>query len=1373
MPRWTTPIIADAGEREEFREAVDRLQRSDAALLPVWEPLTVTVGGRHLTLARTTAGVVATDAETGEIQWRSRESGLAVRGAKPRILYYSSRNTQNEAEQNDTISAVYREASFGKLSTDGVRVFLLEADEETPGVPTNYSGRILGEVGRPVRLVAYRIETGRLDWEIGGTFRDEPFDLPLAGWRPLGAPVVDGGDLFLVAERVAAEGLRQINLFCLDPATGRPRWNRNVAAAESTITTDPVRAEWGAWCAVSNGVIVVPTTVGWVAGIDRLTREVLWVERVYEPEVGNLEGQRIWRGGAVISASPRDGLADYWRPGPPLVLDNRVVLAPPGEDRLYALDLMTGERLWRPRRRRDWKAMTALLPPALFEATGKTEDGALVLVGPNGLAAVSLTDGSTRVWTYTLPPELGRPSGMPLVAGDRLLLPVSGGALVSVDAVTGKDAEVSWRTDAGGPARGLGALGVSAGRLISVGPSGFVGFEDRAGLAADLAAAAEAPESQDALLMLREAELLRTGGETAKVLAKLDAIHGDGSAGRETPAGLSPADAERYRALLRGTLRDAILGFPEGPLPEPDRQDELLDRLSALADTPARVIAADRLRADRLRSRGEPAKAVTALWELMGARLDEGAVPDDNPLVPAAGDDEPPPPAAEPVAPEPDAEVRLSRAVSRQLRGIWEAGGADHATDVEKAGREAVDDLAADLMSDADGVSGPSSPAAELLSFHPAVAEGLLTWAENALGSRETAAAGELTLIRLADARGDSVGERAEKALGSLREAPPESAGDSLRSVVAEAVPGDSQITPPTLLPAPATLRPFFQSHVLAVSTDGARLDVLDAGAPGGRTTVAARFPLLGQVTSSTVQQFNQIRGLVQMGLSTSYRRPTGRMAVGSAGGVIFPVTRGAVGAVHPETGITLWNRPVEGAAPYSSGKLALGVPASSEEAPQIMQRAARWARSGDQRPRSGVVAANAEIVVVLDDRTLTALDALTGETIWLRRRLEPQNATAIATSTAVIVAPGNSASPPGLALAARDGFPLPTAERALDVVTKALAVAGAGIVHVFEGPGGGYFFTSWDPGDDRPLWTRGVNGEAKLIVLPGAGVPIGVIVSPDGPDDDDEEEGLLVDLRTGASVTLGGVNTGGASLAAIADADRVLIAARPTRGTSRRYSINRLSTLTVGGTIDVFDRDGGRLWRTDGSGSELLWDGLDRASFVTLLTAETDAGRGELTEVELVALDKQTGRELMRALVPVLDELEESAVTPAGDVLHLWNNNNQLQEHWRMRLTEAGDRVAPEADAADGTPTDDAATGEAADARPVNPSLRRDAGEVRRDRSPEALRREALRVQALDRVEQLLDRERANGDRTELQMQQIEQLRERMRDQLERRPPR
>ncbi|MEM9704234.1 MAG: hypothetical protein AAF907_17475, partial [Planctomycetota bacterium] len=350
-----------------------------------------------------------------------------------------------------------------------------------------------------------------------------------------------------------------------------------------------------------------------------------------------------------------------------------------------------------------------------------------------------------------------------------------------------------------------------------------------------------------------------------------------------------------------------------------------------------------------------------------------------------------------------------------------------------------------------------------------------------------------------------------------------------------------------------------------------------------------------------------------------------------------------------------------------------------------------------------------------------------------------------------VVVATNSSAGGPGSALAARDGFPLSNKDQALEVAARTIAVVGAGLVSVTEKDGGGYELRSWDPASGRTLWSRPVDSEDKIAVLPNAGPPVGLIVSPDDDDEDKLDDGLLVDLGDGEAARLGGVKAGGASLSAAADADRVFVVARPRRGTSRKYSIQRLPTLSLGETLDVFSRDGGLLWRSKPEGSEWLYPGLDQAQFVTLLTADKNAGRNELTEVEIAALDKQTGRVLMRTVVPVLTELEYSAFEPGGKVLHLWNDNRyngrSREEHWRLRLTDAAEAPKP-------PEGDDVSQSAGPPVDRLTP----------RPPSPETLQRAAVQSEALQRFDRALDGRRPGGPA----LREVERVRDELRRRLE-----
>ena len=720
--RWRAAVVADPAARAEFREAADSVRRAGGALLPAWRPL----GAGGLALARTTEGAVAVDAATGAVRWRTEPDEDRRRASVYR--YRRDRDAGLPGESNAVVAAMSRDAASGTLSSDGTRLFLLERGPD-PGGRTYYYGR---SDAAPVRLAAYRLADGRRDWEVGGEERGEIFDLPLAGWRVLGAPVADGGDLFCVAERVAAAGKKRIALFCLNPATGEPRWDVTVAYADAAIEEDVTRAKYGVRVAVAGGVVVAPSGVGWVAGVDRLTREALWVRRAAAPRVAPpaRRGGFGFRGARQSNEVEREPLGAFWTPGPPLVAGRTVVVAPPAEDRLYAFDLLTGEPPWRPRRRGPWQAVAGVIPAATLAAAdgGEVEEekaGAVVLVGGKAVAAVSLGRSGDRLWS--VPCE---PTGLPLIAGARVFVPAAGGRLLTVDAATGAVLRDAARGDDG---EELGTLGSAGGRLVALGPGGLIGFEDDVDLAAALAAA-EQGEEVSPELRLRAAERLRATGDPAAVLAELD---------RLGPPGDDWADdtARRFRALQTGALRAAALAAET-----PAARLAVLDRLAAAAYTDADRIAAARLRAFVL-ERDDPAAAVAVWRDLLAGRLGPDADAPD-PLVPVNPDGGPPPAVAGFDAAPPDAEARLSRVASASLRALHEAGG-------PAAG--AVDEFAAELLdAGADPLARPDSAAADVLPWHPSVRPARLRWCERALfdadfqGEPGDAGRAEIALRRLA-----------------------------------------------------------------------------------------------------------------------------------------------------------------------------------------------------------------------------------------------------------------------------------------------------------------------------------------------------------------------------------------------------------------------------------------------------------------------------------------------------------------------------------------------------------------------------------------------------------------------------------------------
>ena len=1251
--RWQAAVVAEPAARAEFREAADSVRRAGGALLPAWRPL----GAAGLALARTTEGAVAVDAATGAVRWHTEPDE-----DRRRVSVYRSRRDRDgdlPGESNAVVAAMSRDAAAGTLASDGTRLFLLERGAD-PGGRTYYYGR---SDAAPVRLAAYRLADGRRDWEIGGEERGEIFDLPLAGWRVLGVPVADGGDLFCVAERVAAAGKKRIALFCLDPATGEPRWDVTVAFADAAIEEDVTRAKYGVRVAVAGGVVVAPSGVGWVAGVDRLTREALWVRRAAEPRVAppiRRGGFGFgFRGGGGTSEVERERLGAFWTPGPPLVAGRTVLFAPPAEDRYYAFDLLTGEPPWRPRRRGPWQALAGVIPAATLAAAaeragdgeGSMEEenaGAAVLVGGKAVAAVSLGPSGDRLWSVEC-----EPTGLPLIAGARLFVPAAGGRLLTVDAATGAVLRDAARGDDG---EELGTLGSASGRLTALGPGGLVGFEDDADLAAALAAA-EQGEELSPELRLRAAERLRTTGDPAAVLAELDRL---GPPSDDWPAEI----AERFRSLRTRALREAALAAET-----PAARLAVLDRLAAAATGDAERIAAARLRAFVLTTDDPP--AAVAVWrELLAGRLGPAA-DRPNPLVAVSAAGGPPPAVAAAGAAPPDAEARLSRVASRSLRDLHGAGG-------PAAG--AVDRFAAELLGSGGGkIARPDSAAAAALPWHPAVRPARLRWCERALfdsdfpGETGDAGRAEVELRRLAAGPEGDVTGAANGLLARLAADDPAGGRAAIGAFDVVAEPLAPALPLPDggeALPGPAAGRAFFRSHTLTSAGDGGRVDVTG---PGG--AVVARLPLRG-ITGDPFRQINASFG-------GPVRRAPGTPAAAAVGGAVFFVTGGAVTATHPATGAVLWAADVPAAEGEAvEGGAAFARPSRGPDGPPDLDPLTDV--RGRLRGRDGVRAITAGNLYVRDGRTLIAHDALTGAVAWVRRRL-PAGFEVVGTDTAAVVV-DDALGGDGLVLHGADGATVasPGAGR---TAARAVAAAGAGVV-VAERTSGGIFdllgagtdtviLRSHDPADGRLLWSRVVADGARMAVLPDAvGTPHAVLVRPvrpgeTPPGDPPERRASLVNLRTGETTALGTVGGSSGTLSVACDAAAVYLINRVSAGRRPRV---RVDAEPVGGPVEAFARTGGRLWRANLPGMHLIEAGFDRLPFAAFLKPDRDADDDEesaaIRRTEIVALDKRTGREAMRTLVPTLSQFREAGADPAGAELHLWSDGGRVNlggEHWRL----------------------------------------------------------------------------------------------------------
>jgi outer membrane protein assembly factor BamB len=506
--RWEFPTTSNPGLRSTLQRLIADLAYRSVPTVPAAAP--VFVDGRLV--CRTFRGIEVLDVESGQHLWTTAESASVER-----LLGSASPRSANDLARNMTplLSAavavdrtggpigqfLFQNAAHGLISSDRKTVYFLEDD------PVFTLGRTsIRRVGggnaspRPDsttsnRLKAFDLETGEPVWQIGGPETDEPFAPELAGWFFLGAPLPDRGDLFIVAQRE-----NSIRLFCLDPESGAARWSQQIAFAEEGLERNLNRRLWSLQLATAHGIVVCPTSVGWLVGVDRSTGTIVWSHRYSERKPSDRIGSpRLFRGNRGGIELANESIGGTWVPSAPIIMGDRVVFAPAeprdetdGTTRfLDCVSVFTGERIWS-------------LPRDQALAVSGAAHGQTVVTWPN--AIVILKPDGTTLAEIEFDSEDGLPCGRGVVANGSFWLPLQKNVLLRFDLEQAKLAE-RFELAAGYPA--LGNLAFYQGLLISHAPEGITAWELEENLGARLATIRSSGDGSTADILQAQHALLR------------------------------------------------------------------------------------------------------------------------------------------------------------------------------------------------------------------------------------------------------------------------------------------------------------------------------------------------------------------------------------------------------------------------------------------------------------------------------------------------------------------------------------------------------------------------------------------------------------------------------------------------------------------------------------------------------------------------------------------------------------------------------------------------------------------------------------------------------------------------------------------------
>ena len=591
-PEWFKPLTSSRLVRDSLKWLVQDLQDQQRSMILTSIPLVV--NGK--VIYRDLRGIRSVEIEQGRPIWESVEGVSAERilgGLPPQQIdpqdawrirlnpfQHVGEYQGSSAEFSPLTSLLFRDGVYGLISSDGKQLFVIEdhgiLSRNQPGQHWGWDGNQdshdpFGLPWKTNRLISYDLQTGRTLWSLGGNESRESFDPPLAGSYFYGTPAVDGDELFVVAGKGD-----DIKLWSLDRQSGAPKWSQLIAYADTKIDLDIARRWVTSQVAVGDGVIICPTTVGWLVAIDRMRQSVLWAHR-YAPNSGGDHAEQE-NGSQLLKQ--RD-LNELWSPSAPVIVGNYVIYTPQEHPILVCLSAVDGRRIW------EQPKDQGIYLAGVF-------DQKVLIVGETSVTAFNLSDGQSA-WSAPIDEGI-RPSGRGVVVDDRFYLPLSNGELRSLELATGKQLSQTF-VASGQPS--LGNLAMHHGKLVSLSPAGLTVYRQRDALLAEIQQRLTAnPEDAAALLSSSEIKLLNHEySDALSLLRRIATSH------------LSPDEQSRHHAALVECLSTVIQN-------DVLHRSEELEELRKLASSPAEKLLYFELTAEKLLSEHKSIEAFDVIYKL-------------------------------------------------------------------------------------------------------------------------------------------------------------------------------------------------------------------------------------------------------------------------------------------------------------------------------------------------------------------------------------------------------------------------------------------------------------------------------------------------------------------------------------------------------------------------------------------------------------------------------------------------------------------------------------------------------------------------------------------------------------------------------------
>ncbi|GAB4152573.1 MAG: hypothetical protein Tsb009_28580 [Planctomycetaceae bacterium] len=1209
LPRWSHPTTHSHAVQTKIEMLIQSLTDRGRALIPAFHPLAV----KNKIIFRTMRGVLVVDATTGRPLWETREGISAetiLSGRVPTSSYYngrarfvrggviSSSGYSGAADRNPLTGLLFRNGTFGNLSSDGERLFVIEKHAILSNIQagTNYST----DVERYDRfrrswstnvLAAYDLNTGRPLWEIGGRKRNEPFDLPLAGTYFFSTPVIDGGELFITGETQA-----EIRVFSINPQTGKVNWSQRIANPDNRIKQDFGRRWFTSQIAVSDGMLICPTTVGWLVAVNRTNHSVLWAHRYSKPN----PDEELSRSSTLVQYKDLNG---RWSPSAPVISQGYVVYTPSEDNSAICVRLMDGKRVWavsksqtNPLNSSTWNSNYLYLAGVFGER--------VVLVGTTKITAFSLTDGK-KIWDLAIPPSAGTPSGMGVASGEHYHLPLSQGQLWSIDLTSGKLLSKLYLPDS---ERSLGNLTMYQGMLLSMTPLGITSFEQRTAIVEKIKER-KAKFPGDAWALLKEVEMDLLKRDYPASLARLRQIQAE-----NVPGELK----SRYRQAMMETLVAVIRS-------DFSKHDREIEELARFTQSPEEKFAHRRLAAERFEARKNFLKAFESYYSLVNETKVKFVKRADNR----------------------DHSVSLPQWLGGRFRDLYQQA--------DKGTRQKLDEfIAAKVKAVPAGNLQAEQQLCTIFGFHHSskdvwsrlvearIASGKFSSAEQLLlflinhVDREIASSSMIRLGELYKKFGlrSSVGQvyrMMARRFPTVKLSNGRTAAEELSALSKQArQSGRHRSTPLSWGDSRMVLE---SSGTRYSSYSEQELDLRDSHWP---YFDEHRFWVdrSQQQLEINHTQKNGIRWLVPLRGNT--RISTSARVFGETGGhMLFVTNRNVLHSLSPVDRRVLWTR--------SLGSQAGGVPASIQygyssysssnshtrftmhQGQAGVSRLTLW-RKSSRNP--AVPIANARYVALHERRTFSVLDSVTGKLLWKNSNAIP-GTRYLGTQDVIFIVPPQKER--AVAVRAVDGKRLPV-KNVAEMLENAISIVGNDLVLLDIKTSRFLTFVRetitlrrMAPLTGKIKWKKDYKTGTRFNL------------TSDGSLATFTRKGdfQLVDLKSGQStfavkLTKNDVSFN-ASFYLMTDPNNVILAA-DDHGGSRSYYNGEIASISLNGKLLAFDRQSGKpLWNQSIKNRQLVISAV-RHSPVLVFSKRKYIRQGQLSYqiMSFLAIDKRTGKRLI-----------------------------------------------------------------------------------------------------------------------------------------------